>query len=405
MSRAAASAVGWPGFDPIEPKAFSTHRGGVDLSAAVLWYRVKTFLLHALLAVYLCGMASAHNNLFFPGDAYFSAELTRDFFEREPPAGEDLALEYHRYAGKFMSCGYAGYENLVVKGLPPAMLANLRSTHALLNAFSPGVTRGADAKDLQDGHESGFPIFVYNRTFPLSSPFGIKYNEAWAEEQTAEAMMRHAIYDDLGEIDFVIDDWASAREIARLAIEEGRAPMVTELGETGIVRKPVEIEADKVQFVVLGAADVARFARREEGMVFFVVTEELRRYRFNREGVAMPQQVRFPPDDVAARLRVIQSDHQLLRSAINLYATNHGAPPSREQGLAALWEKPAVECPPDWMATLRKGVLDPWGRSYQWDGEVMFSLGADGVEGRDDVIEPFDLGGDPEGAPADGGRP
>ncbi|MGI9244694.1 MAG: hypothetical protein ACR2RV_28080, partial [Verrucomicrobiales bacterium] len=292
---------------------------------------MKTYALCTLLAASLSGSAVAHNNLFFPGDAYFSAELSRDPLKAVGGAGGELALEYHRYAGDFMACGYAGYENLIVRGLSEAMSNHLQTVHTMLEMFSPGPTRGADAKDLKEGHQTGFPMFVYNRDFPLSSPFGVKYNEAWAEEQTGEAMMRHAIYDDLGGIDFVIDDWASAAEIAPLGIADGRAPMVTELGETGIVRKPVEIDAGRVQIVILAAADVARFARREEGMVFFVVTEELKRYRFNREGVAMPQRLNFPADDAAAKRQAVQTDQRLLRSAIDLYTANHGAPPTGEQ--------------------------------------------------------------------------
>ena len=114
----------------------------------------------------------------------------------------------------------------------------------------------------------------------------------------------------------------------------------------------------------------------------------------------MPQRVDYPADDIADKRRKIRSDQQLLRAAINLYALNHAVEPTRQQGLAALWEQPKLECPPDWMPTLRKRIVDPWGRDYQWDGDVIFSLGVDGVEGKDDVVEPFDLGDRPGAAPA-----
>ena len=356
---------------------------------------MKPLTLTAFFALALSAPVAAHNNLFLPGDAFFSAEFSKDFFNERKRDATALTVPYHRYAGNFMSCGFAGYENCKVVDVSKKTRANLESVHQILyRDFSPGAPRGADALDLTDGHEPGFPLFIYNREFPLSSPFGVKYNESWVEVQTDEAKMRHAIYDDIGGIDFVVDDWASARDIAPLAIGKGRAPMVSELGETGVVRKPIEVSGDAVMFVILASADVAEFARREQGLVFFVVTDEIRRYRFNRQGVAMPQKVDAKADDIAAKRRVIEVDQKLLRNAINLYAFNHGETPSAKQGLSALWKKPEIDCPAQWMPVMRAAVNDPWGRAYGWDGDVVFSLGPDGVESQDDFVEPFERSDD-----------
>ena len=356
-----------------------------DERVAVLSYGVKTVLLSFLVALSFGGSLAAHNNLFLPGDAFFSAAFSKDFFKGNSAKG-DLAFEYHRYAGEFMACGWAGYEKLEVKAVPEPVLHNLRKAHGILfGEFARSAVADGDGGAF-------FPIFVYNRDFPLSSPFGLKYNERWAEVQTGEAKMGHAIYDDLGGLDFIIDDWASATEIAPLAIAEGRAPMVSAAGETGIVSKPVEMAAGKAMFVVLAGGDVKKFAQREEGLVFFVVTEDLRRYRFNREGVAMPQIVDAPSDDTAAKRESIAKDQTALRAALSVYRLNFGQLPTKAQGLTALVKKPESGAPDDWMPVLKRLPSDPWRRPYRWDGDVIFSLGADGVESKDDVVEPFTLG-------------
>ena len=213
-----------------------------------------------------------------------------------------------------------------------------------------------------------------------------------------------AIYDELGGADFVIDDWASSKDIAPLAIADGRAPMVTADGETGVVKQPLEIDASKVMLVVLLGSDgeVKRFARREEGLVFFAITETVKRYRFNRKGVAMPQKADSPLDDMAVKRQQITKDQTALRSALEVYELNHGVLPTKEQGLAILVKKPASGAPEGWEALLKTLPVDPWGKGYVWDGDVIFSLGADGIDSEDDVVEPFRL--DEESpTPPDGG--
>jgi general secretion pathway protein G len=78
-----------------------------------------------------------------------------------------------------------------------------------------------------------------------------------------------------------------------------------------------------------------------------------------------------------------------LGKALDQYRLDTGHYPSTEQGLAALWVKPADE-PRWWGPYLRKAVpKDPWGREYQYkapgdhgDYDV-YSLGKDGREGGD----------------------
>ncbi|MFT4548067.1 MAG: type II secretion system protein G [Pseudoalteromonas tetraodonis] len=340
---------------------------------------MKLIIQAAAFVLLALSHAPAHNNLFFPGDAFFSSTFGPGFLAGES-LEEGLGLTYERHVGTTAKCGYAGYEHLLVKNVSPRFSANLLTVCELL--FPAGTVKA-----------SPLPLFVYNRGFPLGSPFGIKYNEHWQQIQVGEAGLPYAIYDELGGADFIIDDWASAKDIAPLAIADGRAPMVKPDGETGVVEKPLEIDASKVMVVILsgGEGEVHRFAQRQEGLVFFVVTERLQRYRFDRLGVAMPQPVRTPLDDMFSKRQKVASDQVSLRAALQVYELNFGKLPTKDQGLAPLVEKPAGAVVPGWMPLLKKLPLDPWGKGYQWDGDVLFSLGADGIESEDDVVEPFEL--------------
>lgn len=104
------------------------------------------------------------------------------------------------------------------------------------------------------------------------------------------------------------------------------------------------------------------------------------------------------------------ADVQTLSMALELYTLHNGRPPSTEQGLGALVEKPTVEpIPPKWrdggylkQKTLQK---DPWGNPYVYlspglkdpDFDII-SYGADGAAGGDGAdadIESWNLQGSP----------
>ena len=84
-----------------------------------------------------------------------------------------------------------------------------------------------------------------------------------------------------------------------------------------------------------------------------------------------------------------------LRTALNLYELDNGTFPTTEQGLGALYQKPASEpLPQKWRQYLeRKANKDPWGREYVYrhpgvhnsESYDLSSLGKDGVESDDDI--------------------
>lgn len=97
-----------------------------------------------------------------------------------------------------------------------------------------------------------------------------------------------------------------------------------------------------------------------------------------------------------ARITKAQADIDgNLRTALNLYELDNGFFPTTEQGLAALYKKPATEpIPVKWRGYLDKAPpQDPWNRDYVYrspgthntDSYDLVSLGKDGVESDDDI--------------------
>ena len=92
----------------------------------------------------------------------------------------------------------------------------------------------------------------------------------------------------------------------------------------------------------------------------------------------------------------IQSDIQTIKVALGAYERkNFFKPPTEEQGLAALVEKPTSDPQPEkWTQYLDQIPKDPWGNEYQYrypakrsktDKFDLFSLNEDGVENEDDI--------------------
>ncbi|MEO5345914.1 MAG: type II secretion system major pseudopilin GspG [Magnetococcus sp. YQC-9] len=95
-----------------------------------------------------------------------------------------------------------------------------------------------------------------------------------------------------------------------------------------------------------------------------------------------------------ARLVKAKQDILALEAAMNLYKLDNFVYPTTDQGLDALIRKPTQEpLPPNWRdgGYLARPPKDPWGRSYLYlrpgaHGEFdLYTLGADGVEGGEDV--------------------
>lgn len=97
-----------------------------------------------------------------------------------------------------------------------------------------------------------------------------------------------------------------------------------------------------------------------------------------------------------ARIKAAKSQIQILQSAIAIYETDNGRPPTMQQGLSALVAKPTVPPVPEFYPAggyLQKAMLpkDPWGNNYIYlvpgsRGEPfeIISYGSDGRPGGTD---------------------
>ncbi|MDF1859624.1 MAG: type II secretion system major pseudopilin GspG [Verrucomicrobiales bacterium] len=96
-----------------------------------------------------------------------------------------------------------------------------------------------------------------------------------------------------------------------------------------------------------------------------------------------------------AKYQRVDSDLKALDLALKSYErNNYFKPPTQDQGLQALVERPTGDPQPErWRAYLDEPMLDPWGIEYQYRFPAqksskkydIFSLGEDGVESDDDV--------------------
>src|SRR5678815_3108978 len=68
----------------------------------------------------------------------------------------------------------------------------------------------------------------------------------------------------------------------------------------------------------------------------------------------------------AAKSATAKSQIEMLTTTLDAYRLNNGSYPSTEQGLQALYERPAIDPPSNWAGPyLRKPVpLDPWEHAY-----------------------------------------
>lgn len=97
--------------------------------------------------------------------------------------------------------------------------------------------------------------------------------------------------------------------------------------------------------------------------------------------------------DVAKETRV-ESDVKNVLTQIKVYEARNLQPPTNEQGLKALVQKPEMEPVPErWTQLLEEVPRDPWNQELRYaypakrskaDYDV-YSLGKDGVESDDDI--------------------
>ncbi|MEN3942011.1 type II secretion system major pseudopilin GspG [Prosthecobacter sp. SYSU 5D2] len=98
--------------------------------------------------------------------------------------------------------------------------------------------------------------------------------------------------------------------------------------------------------------------------------------------------------DVAKETRV-DGDLQNIMTQIQLYEARNMRPPTTDQGLKALVERPTTEpLPEKWTALMEEVPKDPWGQEYKYRYPAqkskksydVWSIGKDGADGTEDDV-------------------
>lgn len=230
-------------------------------------------LLVLILTSTICG---AHNNLFFPGDCYFSSALTQQGAAKLKTESE-VSLSYTRYSKMFMSCGYAGVRNASIIKTPATTLSNLQKT--LLDLFTNEADKARILKHT-DKHEKYFPLFIYNKDFDFTTyPVALKFNEHFATEQTEKAKRSHVIDDRVDSLALKSIDDTHAKKVSPLVVEEIPADLTAFMG----VKEPIIIDGSKIVFVILlggSSPDLKGHAEKKTGLEILIVGETVRRITY-----------------------------------------------------------------------------------------------------------------------------
>lgn len=229
-------------------------------------YRSGTLLACVLLTC--LPSASANNNLFLPGDAFFPTELTlADIESLQVTRAEKRQFKYSSlggYEGAF--CGYAGYRNAIIPGVDDAFIKNLADLYTELRRHG-----GRELLEVieEDGSKklvemNGLRVLFYPKDFEFPrNQLGLRYNEKWVAEAMKfghrRASLRMCCL--VPDASAVERSWRDATSVPALEVV---LPEV-ELRPVPITREPVVVQGP-VQAIVIGSyqlTDLFRYGHDE----------------------------------------------------------------------------------------------------------------------------------------------
>lgn len=181
---------------------------------------------------------SANNNFFLPGDSFFHTILTEAVLA-DLEKSKSPVFHYDRpdHLDSFL-CGYAGFEQLQVQEMSPAIRKNLQMLYRHLREQYPlkielvpetKLVRNASGgfgKQVKTGkilrrELNGFSMFFYNANFDANRyRLGLKYNENWVEEVVAFGHSHeHAQFEFfIREEKAILSDWRDCRLVKPLDV-------------------------------------------------------------------------------------------------------------------------------------------------------------------------------------------
>lgn len=207
----------------------------------------------------------AHNNLFLPGDAFFTAMVTVDEVEKWRPG--PVTVEYSRLLGVGYLCGYLGYGKATIADVNQATIDSMLGTLRELEKSGRGYREGetADGKKIR-----WFRVFLYQRDCNLESMrIGLRYNEHWATIQRAHSSEEHVMYDEIGDAGAIIDNWQSCELVRGLTHTAIKALADAEREGSS----EITLAAADIKFVVCANVDIQPYVNLSEDLVWHEVTD------------------------------------------------------------------------------------------------------------------------------------
>lgn len=243
-------------------------------------------------------IGNANNNYFLPGDSFFHTVLTEVVLV-EMEKSKSPVFKYNRpdHLNSFF-CGYAGFEQLQVKDMSPAIKKNLTVLYRHLREAYPLqielIQETKLVRDASGGFDNevktgkmlrremnGFSMFFYNADFDADRyRLGLKYNENWVEQVVAFGHRQEHVQFEffVREEEAILSDWRDCRLVKPLDVI---SPPITKRRSSNPL-PPITLKS-KVRIFVLPEADFnAAFDR--SGFVYEITEAGVQIYGPGRGG-------------------------------------------------------------------------------------------------------------------------
>lgn len=244
--------------------------------------RRTTAIFCAVFAISIASQATANNNLFLPGDAFFYAEPNHEWFEKLATTDlPELTYQMPRNGTGGRFCGYAGHDKLRLQNMSPEFRANLLKAYQELRARYPQrievhqeatlkMVNGklvpvGDSKKTRTEHNL-VSMVIYNRSFDLEKFHPLfRYNENWADVAASFGHQRDHVAHDffLEDVKSITDEWRDSPLVPPLKIVE--PPRDPKTGRR--VNQPISVDSGGIQILLFPSTSYRDMAFPTEKVV------------------------------------------------------------------------------------------------------------------------------------------
>jgi len=197
----------------------------------------------SIIALFVWGQLSAHNNYFLPGDAFFSISLSKEKMkEVKEGQSQEITFRYQRLDNRFMACGNIGYYTLEITKVDQSFRENLLEAYEWVRkAEEPLFVKNEDKEKETLVEWNPVVALIYNKG-EVTLPLGAKFNENWQVEGLGQY---GGFLDDAWS---VVQDWKRGEDVDPLSLEKKYDP-VAHLEKEGDIHRTVD------ETLVLKASD------------------------------------------------------------------------------------------------------------------------------------------------------